>query len=112
MKRMLLALSISLSLGLAASPSTPPTPTPPGETDFTASLAADKTEGEAPLQVKYTVTASEAASFRWFVNDRQLEADTPTLTYTFKHAEAFVVTVSATNDAGDIANASATTSVR
>jgi PKD repeat protein len=110
MKSVPFILSFSLTLALAASPGVPPIP--PGQTHFTVSLAADKMEGQAPLQVKFTATANQAATYTWYVNDRQLKADTPKLTYTFKHAEAYVVTVSATNGAGNVANASTTTTVR
>ena len=83
--------SLNLQVGI-------PELTAPG---FRVALSASTTTGSAPLSVEFTADVQESASYAWYVNDRKLGKKQHLLTYTFKEAGSYRVTVAATNTVGE-----------
>ncbi len=83
----------------------------PAELGFTVLLEASTSTGPAPLTVVFTAGAQESASYGWYVNDRRLSRRQDILTYTFREAGSYEVTVAATNAAGDTDTESVTVDV-
>lgn len=97
-----------------STPGEPPIPTPPDDADFVVSLSASQTEGQVPLRVVFTATASEEAIYAWNITDRQwyaasrhVDVETNVFIHTFTESGKYTVTVSARSTAGEIANTSA-----
>ena len=76
-----------------------------GEPDLSLTLTADKTNGEAPLEVNFSTRVPEGVSgvgYTWdFGTDKPGEtaAGGPSRTYTFEEAGTFLVSVEATRNA-------------
>lgn len=83
----------------------------PAEISFTVLLEASTSTGVAPLTVVFTADAQESASYTWYVNDRRLARRQDILTYTFREAGSYEVTVAATNAAGETDTESVTVDV-
>lgn len=83
----------------------------PAELTFTVLLEASASTGGAPLTVVFTADAQESASYAWYVNDRRLARRQDILTYTFREAGSYEVTVAATNAAGETDTESVTVDV-
>lgn len=83
--------SLNLQVGL-------PELTGPG---FRVALGSSATTGPAPLTVEFTADVRESASYVWYVNDRKLGREQRLLTYTFREAGSYQVTVAATNTVGE-----------
>ena len=83
--------SLNLQVGL-------PELTGPG---FRVALSSSTTTGSAPLTAQFTADVQESASYAWYVNDRKLGRKQRLLTYTFKEAGSYRVTVAATNTVGE-----------
>lgn len=73
----------------------------PSAPEFAVELRANANTGAAPLPVVFTAATSESATYAWFINDRKVGGTRSTLTYTFKEAGSYEVTVAATNAAGE-----------
>lgn len=90
---LLTACTPSLNLEVAL-----PEITGPG---FTVDLEASTATGVTPLVVEFSVDARESAVYAWYVNDRKLAREQSLLTYTFREAGSYQVTVAATNAVGE-----------
>ncbi len=86
---LLAACTPSLNLEVAL-----PNLTRPG---FSVVLEAGTATGPAPLTVEFAADARESATYTWYVNDRKLVREQRLLTYTFREAGSYRVTVAATN---------------
>ncbi len=73
----------------------------PSAPEFSVDLKASANTGAVPLPVVFTAATPERATYAWFINDRKVGGKRSTLTYTFKEAGSYEVTVAATNAAGD-----------
>ena len=90
---LLTACTPSLNLEVAL-----PELTGPG---FRVVLVASATNGPTPLTVEFAADARESATYAWYVNDRKLAREQRLLTYTFREAGSYRVTVAATNAVGE-----------
>ncbi len=90
---LLAACTPSLNLEVAL-----PNLTGPG---FSVVLEAGTATGPAPLTVEFAADARESATYTWYVNDRKLAREQRLLTYTFREAGSYRVTVAATNAVGE-----------
>ena len=68
---------------------------------FRVALSASTTTGPAPLTAEFTADVQESSSYAWYVNDRKLSRKQRLLTYTFREAGSYQVTVAATNTVGE-----------
>lgn len=72
----------------------------PSAAAFTVVLETETTTGTTPLLVAFIANTPESASYAWYVNDRKLSRAQETISYTFREAGSYEVTVAATNAAG------------
>ena len=68
---------------------------------FRVALSASTMAGPAPLTAEFTADVQESSSYAWYVNDRKLSRKQRLLTYTFREAGSYQVTVAATNTVGE-----------
>lgn len=68
---------------------------------FSVTLEAGTATGPTPLTVEFSADARESATYAWYVDDRKLAREQHLLTYTFKEAGSYRVTVAATNAVGE-----------
>jgi len=90
---LLAACTPSLNLQVAL----PEVPVP----EFAVVLEASSSAGPAPLVVEFSADAQESAAYAWYVNDRKLAREQRFLTYTFREAGRYEVTVAAANAVGE-----------